>query len=145
MTLSDAPAGARRRALLALAVAGLLTMPLLVITSGTAQAASITWSRRASGLAQPVQVTSAQDGVNRLFVVEKAGEVRVVKKGKVLARPFLDIRGKVNDAGEGGLLSIAFHPDYLHHPLFWVAYTNNAGDVQVSRFRATRANSNTAQ
>jgi glucose/arabinose dehydrogenase len=147
MTNSDSPAGAGRRTLLArLAVAVLLTAPLIVVPSGTAQAAaSITWVRRASGLAAPTQVTSAPDGLSRLFVVEKAGRVRVVKNGRVLARPFLDIRSRVKDDGEGGLLSIAFHPDYLHHPFFWAAYTNMAGDVQVSRFRAKGPHSDTAR
>jgi glucose/arabinose dehydrogenase len=147
MTLSDLPAVARRRThLIALGAAVLLAVPLLVVPSGTAQAAaSISWARRASGLAQPTQVTSARDGVNRLFVVEKAGRVRVVKNGKVLATPFLDIRSRVNDAGEGGLLSIAFHPHFVKHPFFWVAYTNNAGDVRVARFRARGPHSNRAR
>lgn len=147
MTLSDAPLGARRRTrLVRLAVAALLTAPLLVVPAGPAQAAaSITWVSSASGLAQPTQVTSARDGVNRLFVVEKAGRVRIVKNGKVLAKPFLDITSRVNDAGEGGLLSIAFHPHFVKHPFFWVAYTNNAGDVRVARFRAKGPHSNAAR
>jgi glucose/arabinose dehydrogenase len=147
MTLSDAPAGARRRTRFArLVVAVLLVAPLLVVTSGTAQAAaSITWVRRAGGLEQPTQVTSAHDGLSRLFVVEKAGRVRVVKNGKMLAKPFLDIRARVKADGEGGLLSIAFHPDFGKHPFFWVAYTNTAGDVQLSRFRAKGPHSDAAR
>ena len=118
---------------------------MIVATSGTAQAAaSITWIHRVGGLDQPVQVTSARDGVNRLFVVEKPGRVRVVKDGHLLAKPFLDISDRVKSDGEGGLLSIAFHPHYATHPFFWVAYTNAAGDVQVSRFRATGPHSDTA-
>lgn len=123
MTLTDLPAGARRRThLIRLGAAVLLTTPLLVVPSGPAQAAaSISWAHRAGGLAQPTQVTSARDGVNRLFVVEKAGRVRVVKNGRVLDTPFLDIRSRVDDAGEGGLLSIAFHPHFVKHPFFWAA------------------------
>jgi glucose/arabinose dehydrogenase len=129
-----------------LAVAVLLAAPLLVVPSGSASAAaSITWTRRATGLAQPTHVTSARDGTGRLFVVEKAGRVRVYRGGKVLARPFLDIRSRIKDDGEGGLLSIAFHPRYRTHPLFWVAYTTTAGDVRVARFAATSYRSNTAR
>jgi glucose/arabinose dehydrogenase len=163
MTLSDSPVGARRRTrLVSLAAATLLTAPLLVVPAGTAEAAlsgtagsatagtaraaaSITWARRAGGLAQPTQVTSARDKSSRLFVVEKAGRIRVVRSGNVLTKPFLDIRARVNDAGEGGLLSVAFHPHFLTHPFFWVAYTNNAGDVQVSRFRAKGPHADTAR
>jgi glucose/arabinose dehydrogenase len=147
MTPSDAPSGTRRRThLLRLAAALLLVAPLLVVVSGPAQAAvSITWVQRAGGFEQPTQVTSAHDGVNRLFVVEKAGRVRIVANGKVVARPFLDIRSRVKDDGEGGLLSIAFHPHFAKHPFFWVAYTNAAGNVQVSRFRANGPHSATAR
>src|SRR4051812_24639732 len=104
MTFSDAPSGTRRAAhLLRLAAALLLVAPLLVVVSGPAQAAvSITWVQRAGGLVQPTQVTSAHDGLSRLFVVEKAGRVRIVTNGKVLAKPFLDIRSRVKDDGEAG-------------------------------------------
>jgi glucose/arabinose dehydrogenase len=152
MTLSDRPAGRRRRTPLGrLAVAALLTVSLLatslvVATSGTAQAAAtITWIHRAGGLVQPTQVTSAHDRSSRLFVVEKAGRIRVVKNGTVLAKPFLDIRARVKSDGEGGLLSVAFDPHYGQHPFFWVAYTNLAGDVQVSRFGANSPRSDTAR
>jgi len=127
-------------------VAALLAVPLLVVPSGAAQAAaSITWARRAGGLVQPTQGTSARDGSSRMFVVEKAGRIRVFKNGAVLAKPFLDITARVKSDGEGGLLSVAFSPRYAAQPLFWVAYTNKAGDVQVSRFRASTARSNTAR
>jgi glucose/arabinose dehydrogenase len=147
MTLCDSPVGPRRRTLLArLAVAVLLAVPLIVVPSGAAQAAvSITWVLRASGLDQPTQVTSAPDGSSRLFVVEKPGRIRVVKNGKVLAKPFLDISSRVKSDGEGGLLSVAFDPRFTKHPFLWVAYTNTTGDVQVSRFRANGPRSDTAR
>jgi glucose/arabinose dehydrogenase len=147
MTLCDSPEGAPRRTLLArLAVAVLLTVPLIVVPSGAAQAAvSITWVLRASGLDQPTQVTSAPDGSSRLFVVEKPGRIRVVKNGKVLATPFLDISSRVKSDGEGGLLSVAFDPRFTKHPFLWVAYTNTTGDVQVSRFRANGPRSDIAR
>jgi glucose/arabinose dehydrogenase len=129
-----------------LAVVVLLAAPLLAVPSGSASAAvSITWKQRASGLEQPTHVTSARDGTGRLFVIEKAGRVRIYQDGRVLARPFLDIRSRIKDDGEGGLLSIAFHPRYKTHPYFWVAYTTTAGDVRVARFRAPTYRSNTAR
>ena len=159
MTLLHVPAGARRRTyLISLVAAALVAAPLIVTPVGTAQAAglaalaaparaaaSISWASRASGLDQPVQVTSARDGVNRLFVVEKPGRIRIVKDGRLRAKPYLDITSRVSDGGEGGLLSVAFHPQFAQHPFFWVAYTNNAGDVQVSRFRAKGPHSKTAR
>jgi glucose/arabinose dehydrogenase len=100
---------------------------------------AVTFVRRASGLDQAVAVTSAKDGSSRLFVSEKAGQIRVVHGGTVAARPFLDLSSRVRADGEGGLLSVAFHPDYLHHHELWVAYTDLAGDLRIDRFRARTA------
>ena len=118
---------------------------VVVFPASTASAAgvSISWTRRAAGLDQPVQVTSARDGTGRLFVVEKAGRVRIYVNGRVRATPYLDIRSAVDDAGEGGLLSIAFSPRWKTTPYVWAAYVNNAGDLRVARFRASRYTANT--
>ena len=118
----------------------LLGASLVAGPAAPAQAAvSITWDRVATGLAQPTQVTSARDGSGRLFVVEKPGTVRVFRKGRLLDRTYLDIRDRVRDDGEGGLLSIAFHPRFRSHPFLWAAFTTGTGDLRVARFRATTA------
>ena len=128
----------RLRTLLGSLTALLVALPMIVSAAPAAQAAvSIDWVVEARGLNAPTQVTSAGDGTGRLFVAEKAGVVRVVtKNGTVRQRPFLDIQSLVKDDGEGGLLSIAFHPRYRSHPFVWVAFTNNSNDVTVRRFRA---------
>jgi glucose/arabinose dehydrogenase len=137
--------------LLGLALLGLPAAPAQQLPSSpssTAPAAvtrpsetlpAVTFVRRASGLDQAVAVTSAKDGSNRLFVSEKSGRIRVVQNGTVAARPFLDLSSRVRADGEGGLLSVAFHPDYLHHPVLWVAYTDLAGNLRIDRFRARTA------
>jgi glucose/arabinose dehydrogenase len=133
----------RRRALLGLLTALLVALPAVLVTAPGAQAAvAVDWVTRASGLDAPTQVTSANDGSSRLFVAEKAGVVRVFKDGRLRQRPFLDIRGQVRDEGEGGLLSIAFHPRYRAHPVVWVAFTTNGNDVTVKRFRAASPRAN---
>jgi hypothetical protein len=46
----------------------------------------------ADGFHDPVGVTAANDGSGSIFVVERAGRVRVVdKNGKVLPEPFIDL------------------------------------------------------
>jgi uncharacterized repeat protein (TIGR01451 family) len=95
----------------------------------------------ASGLAQPVQVTHAGDGSNRLFVVEQSGTVRIVKNGTVLATPFLNLSSQVIYGGERGLLGIAFHANYRTNGYFYVNYTR-AGDgaTVIARYRVSAAN-----
>jgi glucose/arabinose dehydrogenase len=91
------------------------------------------------GLARPVAVANAGDGSGRLFVVEKGGTIRVVEQnGTLLDAPFLDIRDRVGSSGsEQGLLGLAFHPDYASNSQFFVDYTDQQGNTQVSRFLVT--------
>jgi glucose/arabinose dehydrogenase len=103
---------------------------------------SIHWHRITGGLSSPVSVTSARDGSGRLFIVEQGGVVRRVSHGNVADRPYLDIEGRVQDGGEQGLLSIAFHPRFDRHPKVYAAYTRDNGDLIVSWFRPKSATSN---
>jgi glucose/arabinose dehydrogenase len=91
----------------------------------------------------PVYVTGAPGDTRRLFVVEQAGRIRVVRAGKVLSRPFLDIRNLVTSGGEQGLLSVAFPPDYAKRGRFYVYYTDKQGQQRVVEYR--RATSDTAR
>lgn len=103
-------------------------------------------------LATPVYVTHAGDGSGRLFVVEQGGVIRIVKNGRLLATPFLDISDRVFNDGEAGLLSAAFSPSYADDGYFYVYYThrddiaqpepidagNNFGyDTVVARFHVS--------
>ena len=131
------------RRLFAVLTAAVLALPLAAVAAGPAQAApAVDFVQRATGLSQPTQVTSARDGTGRLFVTEKTGLVRIFRGGRLLGRPFLDLRSLVRPDGEGGLLSIAFHPSYRTHPVLWAAYTDRAGNLRVARFRARSAGAN---
>ena len=70
----------------------------------------------ASGLTAPVAVTHAGDKSKRLFIVDQAGQIRVVEDGELLPTPFLDLTGKLPVLNpffdERGLLGLAFHPKY---------------------------------
>ncbi len=90
-----------------------------------------------SGFELPVYLTSAHDGSGRTFVVEKAGRIKVIKDGKVLGEPFLDIVAKVRSKeSERGLLSVAFHPRYRENGRFFVDYTDLDGNTVISEFKA---------
>ena len=91
---------------------------------------------------EPVYVSGAPGYPKLLFVVEQGGRVRVMRDGRKLGAPFLDIGGLISFGGERGLLSIAFPPDYRDSGLFYVYYTDPDGDIRIDEFKrrsATRA------
>jgi glucose/arabinose dehydrogenase len=95
----------------------------------------------ASGLSDPVHVAAPRSEPGRLYVVEQAGRIRVLVRGRLRAEPFLDIRNLVTSGGEQGLLSVAFHPRYAQNRRFYVNYTDVRGDTRVVEYRSdgTRA------
>src|SRR4051812_13051467 len=103
-----------------------------------AVAASIRLVPVTSGLDAPLFLTSARDGSRRLFVLERSGRVRLVEGGKLAARPFLDLTGRVLAGGEQGLLGLAFHPGYRTNGRFFVDYTRRPdGATVVAEYRAS--------
>ena len=90
----------------------------------------------AEGFSGPVFLT-APAGDARLFVVERAGRVRVVKGGVLLPTPFLDITGRVGTVFERGLLGMAFDPQYGSNGRFYVYYIDRSDNVVVERFTST--------
>ena len=94
--------------------------------------------QRIARLKKPVYLTQPPGPGSQLYVVQKAGEVRVLSNDRLLGRPFLDIRGSVKSNGKGdeqGLLSIAFAPDYKTSGLFYVAYTDHRDALRVVEYR----------
>ncbi|HEX6790877.1 MAG TPA: PQQ-dependent sugar dehydrogenase [Candidatus Krumholzibacteria bacterium] len=74
----------------------------------------------------PTDIQPANDGTNRMFVVEKRGFIWVFENDvqTTTAKPFLDIRTKVRNYGEAGLLGLAFHPSYRTNDEFFVFYVS---------------------
>jgi len=89
----------------------------------------------------PVFLTHADDGSDRIFVVEQPGRIKVFQNSPTVseAKIFLDIRDRVYSSGnELGLLGLAFHPNYENNGYFYVNYTaNNPLRTVVSRFQVT--------
>jgi glucose/arabinose dehydrogenase len=82
----------------------------------------------------PLYVTGPPGDRRRVFVVQQGGRIAIVRAGKRLARPFLDIGDRVTAGGEQGLLSMAFAPDYAQSGLFYVYYTEKAGTESTWEF-----------
>jgi glucose/arabinose dehydrogenase len=91
--------------------------------------------RMMGGFRQPTFVTSAPGERNRLYVVQRGGVVRVIENGRLRARPFLNISSAVRPAGEGGLLSIAFHPSYATTRLVYAFFTDEDLAVNIAEYR----------
>jgi glucose/arabinose dehydrogenase len=107
----------------------------------------------ATTLANPVAISNAGDGSNRLFFVLQGGSIVIHDGTQVLPTPFLNIATLVQAGGEQGLLGLAFHPNYPATPYFFVNYTCRTGasqpeclgtgDTIIARFEVS-ANPNVA-
>ncbi|MBM4438546.1 MAG: PQQ-dependent sugar dehydrogenase [Actinobacteria bacterium] len=107
--------------------------------------AGLALERVATGFRQPLFLTHAGDGTNRVFVVEKAGTIRLLRDGVPASPPFLDITDRVgSNASEQGLLGLAFHPQFRTNGRFFVNYTDVRGDTVVAAFRVSADDPNQA-
>jgi glucose/arabinose dehydrogenase len=95
----------------------------------------------------PTYVENAPGYPGLLFVVERSGVVEVLDHGDPTGTPFLDadniVRGPPDADGgdEEGLFSIAFAPDYRQSRLFYVAFVNRDGNVEVDEFKRSTSTS----
>ena len=92
-------------------------------------------TRLATGL-DPTSIEFAPDG--RLFVTEKAGRLRIIKNGALLAKPFLTLTG-VDNNNERGLQKVVFDPAFASNHYFYIYYTvlGSPSHNRVSRFTAS--------
>jgi glucose/arabinose dehydrogenase len=147
--------GDRRRGLRA---AGAVALLALVTATGSAAARSVPEASQrshrpgagaggsvlklvavASGLESPLHLATTPSEPRRLYVVEKAGRIRVIAKGRLLGRPFLDLTGIVESSrDEQGLLSVAFHPDYAENRRFYVYYTGLGSNIRLVEYRSRK-------
>jgi glucose/arabinose dehydrogenase len=100
-----------------------------------------------ASVSQPIYVTHAGDGTNRLFVVEQGGAIKVLQPGSIVPTLFLRIPGaKILSGGERGLLGLAFHPDFDSNRRFFVYYTRNPdGASVIAEYQASPADPDIAE
>lgn len=97
------------------------------------------------GLNNPLFMTVAPGDTSRMFVVEQAGAIRLIKDGQLVTEPFIDLTARVTSGGERGLLGLAFHPEYQTNGLFYVHYSSNVDDLAdgtaiISEFKVSADN-----
>jgi len=95
-------------------------------TAGALSATSI------GSFTQPLAIAAPPGDAERLFIVEKAGVVKVRIGGQVT--DFLDIRDQVSEVGEQGLLAFAVSPNYATSGRVFAYYTDNNGDLQLDEY-----------
>jgi glucose/arabinose dehydrogenase len=126
-------------ALIALSVWAFVTINLNVIRSGLAI------EPYASGFLEPTFAAFSPDGTGRLFVVERAGNIRILEDGAVRQESFLDISDRVEAGGsEQGLFSLAFHPEFSQNGLFYVYYSNRDRETVLERYHVSSDDPNLA-
>jgi glucose/arabinose dehydrogenase len=120
---------------------------LVVLASGFLAETSHAAHRRSASAAPPfrlVQIARAKNptyiaqpkGDPRLFIVEQGGRILVLRNGRIQARPFLDLHGKLTSGGEQGLLSVAFHPQFASNGRLFVDFTDEQGDTRIWEYHA---------
>ena len=69
-----------------------------------------------NAVSAPIGVRAPHDGSGRRFVISQAGTIRIVDAaGTLLPTPFLSVPVTFpGSGGTGGLLGLAFHPNYGH-------------------------------
>jgi uncharacterized repeat protein (TIGR03806 family) len=79
--------------------------------------------------ASPVALLQAPGDASRWFILEKVGLVREFDNNPAVSttQVFLDIRGRVFNSGEAGLLGLAFHPDFAANGRAYVNYSASVG------------------
>ena len=83
-------------------------------------------TRVGTGFASPLYLTAVPDGSGRVFVVERAGRIRILtpSTGAIAATPFLDVTAQTTTDGERGLLGFAPAPNFTTTGTFYVYMTN---------------------
>ena len=80
----------------------------------------------ADNLVSPIGLVTAPDDNSRLYVIDQAGKIWIIKDGQQLTTPFMDVTSKLVPLlpayDERGLLGLAFHPDYATNGRFYVYY-----------------------
>lgn len=87
-----------------------------------------------SGLNAPTGFAFAPDG--RIFILERAGKVKIYKNNQLLSTPFVDLPSSTN--GDKGLISLVFDPDFNNNHFVYFFYTASTDShVRIVRYNAT--------
>ncbi|MCA9291260.1 MAG: PQQ-dependent sugar dehydrogenase [Phycisphaerales bacterium] len=127
-----------RRIMTAACVAGLT---LAIGAPAFAGAISLATTRVANGVAYPTFVTHAPGDPDRLFILQKTGQIKILDltTNTILPTNFLNVSvtGGTSLNDERGLLGLAFHPDYETNGFFYINYTGSGGATTIRRYKVS--------
>jgi glucose/arabinose dehydrogenase len=90
--------------------------------------------RIATGLNRPTYVGVAPGDDDAMWVLEQPGRVvRIVGSRRTTV---LDLRDRVREGAEQGLLGLAFDPDFATNRRLYLHWSNPRGDTRVAEFHA---------
>jgi hypothetical protein len=120
----------------------LLAAAALAAASGTAARGGgippVAVTPVAEGFIAPVCVAHAPADATRLFILEKAGRIRILNLDTLVVNPaaFLNIQPLVQLGSEQGLLGLAFHPDYQANGRFFIYYVGRTqpGETVIAEY-----------
>jgi glucose/arabinose dehydrogenase len=117
-----------------------LAMPTVSDSGACGDTPSLKLTTVVSGLTNPTFVAAAPGDSTRLYVLERAGAVRVVKDGALSATPFLDLHANVASLGDDdGLLGLAFHPAWAQNGRFFIQYSDLSHNLMVEEYARSDA------
>lgn len=96
---------------------------------------SLAYEQFARDVPFPVFLTPLP-GTGLLIIASKEGRLWIHDGVDLRDEPFLDIRNRVRDNQEQGLLGVAFSPDFAESGRFFVHYTGAGGETVLAEFRA---------
>lgn len=116
-----------------------LALLLVLFVPVFARAQTYTETLYTTGLSMPVSMAFTPDG--RIFVAEKSGKLKVIKKdGTVATTPSLILNVSANS--ERGLLGVALDPNFSTNRYIYLYYTKESFPVKnrLSRFTVSASN-----
>lgn len=103
-----------------------------------------------SGIDSPIYLAQAPGVNNRFYILERPGRVKTFVMGDAVVTEAIDFSSQVNTDGEGGALSMAFHPNFPVNPYVYIFLTarpsvyavtdNNVSMISVVRRYTVSAN-----
>lgn len=129
----------------------LLTFILINLTNAFSQQYNIRQAFINYSFDKPTELIPSIDGTNRLFVLQQRGLAYVFKNDTTInnIKVFLNLTNVVAQTGyEGGLMGMAFHPNYKNNRYFYVhySYIDSGSNVfsRISRFTTSLINPDSA-